>query len=458
MFQSFTPQKIVVLIVLGLIVLGGLGCIVTGACFSITNKPEAGADLEIWGVFDDNRSLEGFLPENTGPGGLLAGDVMYREIPFEEFEREVLNAVAAGRGPDIIYLHNTWLAKFKDKLSPMPPGLWGITEEEYRNVYVDVVANDFTSIEEGQWNVWALPLYVDTLGLYWNRDLFNTKGITQPPQTWKEFLDDAAELTELNPDGSIRISGAAMGTARNVNRAADIMSMLMLQTGTKMVSDDRTKATFSRNVTSEGNTFSPGEEALRFYAQFADPTTTAYSWDRAPLVPYSVDAFVDGKLAMMFNYSHTVSLIRERAPQLNFAVASVPQPQALRDQGIAVTYPNYFGLAVLKSSQKQKAAWSLVASLALFDKARIYLDNTGRPPAHRELISEYVSNPDFAPFARQALTAVSWYQPDYFAVEEIFTNMIESVKDGTSPGTAVQRAEENVTTLLRQLNPKGSTL
>jgi len=453
MFQAMTPQKIVVLVLAALLAVGAVTCVITGACFTIgRNGPGVGVDLEVWGVFDDTQSLKGFLPERTGPGGLFAGYVNYRQIPFEEFEREVLNAVAAGRGPDIIYLHNTWLAKFKDKLEPMPVGLEGITEDVFRGAYVDVVKNDFTSVENGQWRAWAVPLYVDTLALYWNRDLFNAKGIARPPETWAEFLTDVEKITELNPDGTIRISGAAMGTARNVNRAPDILSMLMLQTGTKMVADDRKNATFARSVTGEdGMVFSPGERALQFYTDFANPATTAYSWDRSPLVPYSVDAFADGKVAMMLNYSHSISLIRERSPQLNFAVAFVPQPQALKEKGIAVTYPNYFGMAVLKSSQNKEAAWSLLIDLQRPDPLRTYLANTGRPPAGRSLVDEFLENPDVAVFARQALTAVSWYQPDYFAGEEIFTTMIESVKDGVSVGEALRRAEENVTTFLRRL-------
>jgi multiple sugar transport system substrate-binding protein len=53
----------------------------------------------------------------------------------------------------------------------------------------------------------ALPYLGDTFGLYYNKALFAKKGIPGPPKTLSEVVADAKKLTELNPDGSIKVLG-----------------------------------------------------------------------------------------------------------------------------------------------------------------------------------------------------------------------------------------------------------
>ena len=39
-------------------------------------------------------------------------------------------------------------------------------------------------------------LYIDTIGLYYNKALFNNAGIVNPPKTWDEFNSDVKQLTQ----------------------------------------------------------------------------------------------------------------------------------------------------------------------------------------------------------------------------------------------------------------------
>lgn len=53
----------------------------------------------------------------------------------------------------------------------------------------------------------ALPYMADTVGLYYNRSLFEGDGIPAPPRTASELTTMAKKLTKFNPDGSIRVAG-----------------------------------------------------------------------------------------------------------------------------------------------------------------------------------------------------------------------------------------------------------
>jgi len=80
------------------------------------------------------------------------------------------------------------------------------------------------------------------------RIFFNTAGISQSPKTWEEFLA-VVEKTIIKDDrDNIIQAGAALGTARNINRSTDILSLLMIQSGAQMIDSNNAKATFNQSV------------------------------------------------------------------------------------------------------------------------------------------------------------------------------------------------------------------
>src|SRR3989344_1121575 len=374
------------------------------------------ATLEFWGVFDDrsayDKIITDFQAQNPGT------KILYRQFSYEEYERSLIDALASGTGPDIVMIHNTWLPKHGDKLKALPDKIPGqkeplMTIQGYKSDFVDVAFNDFVFGNE----IYALPLYVDTLALFYNKDILNSAGISRPPQDWEEFNSDVETITRSDGSGQIIQSGAAIGTARNINRSTDLLSALMIQTGVRMTDIDNTEALFSGRV----NNTPVGELALKYYTDFANPSVRTYTWNDAQ--HYSVDAFIEGKTAMMFNYSHEVEVLKNKSSRLNFGVA--PMPQVSRTD--VKNYANYWGVGVVANSKFPNEAWKFVAYLASKDGAQSYLSATLRPSAHRDLIELQKNDLDLGVFAVQALSARSWYQIDNTAIETIFADMIDDV-------------------------------
>jgi len=400
-------------------------------------KPQD-VELEFWGVFDDSdvyRDLiKGFTDQNRNI------KINYTKKTYQEYEKSLLEAMAAGRGPDIFMLHNTWFPKYEDKISSAPENL--ITLKKFKEDFVDAAVFDFVK-DNG---IYAFPLYVDTLALYYNKDIFNTAGIPDPPKTWEEFLVDVEKLTVKDERNNIMRAGAAIGAARNVNRSTDILSLLMLQSGARMVSEKKTAAEFDRTVDTGKEKFSPGERALRFYTNFSDPLNPVYTWNTR--THYSIDAFYEGAAAMMFNYSHHLSTIRAKSPYLNFGAAPMPQ---LQDKEFDVNYANYWGLAVSKNSKGAEAAWKFIVWLSQKENSQKYLEKVKKPASRRDLILEQKNDPDLGIFAEQALSARSWYQVDNSAIETIFADMIESVILGEETvEKAIKKAAAQVSILMKK--------
>ncbi len=398
------------------------------------------ATLQFWGVFDDRRAfakvVTDFQAQNPGV------KVLYQQFSYEDYEKNLIDALAAGTGPDIIMVHNTWLPKHGDKLKALPASIPGLkqpllTIQDYKTNFVDVAFSDFVFNSQ----IYALPLYVDTLALFYNKDILNSAGISRPPQDWEEFNSDVEIITRLDGSGQVVQSAVAIGTARNVNRSTDILTELMFQTGARMTDADNRSAIFSGLV----NNTPAGESALRYYTDFANPSVRTYTWNDAQ--HYSVDAFKEGKAAMMFNYSHQVGVLKDQASRLNFAVAPMPQVSSTDIRN----YANYWGVGVTASSKFTNEAWKFVAYLASKEGAQSYLSATLRPSARRDLIDLQRNDLDLGVFAEQALSARSWYQIDNTAIESIFADMIDDVNFGRmSVKDSLNNAESRVNVLMQR--------
>lgn len=429
--MEFTKSRLLVIGVGVFIIAVILGAIFLGRK-PITVNPDV--DLEIWGVFDDTdvwrKTIGDFEKEFPG------SSVTYRKKTFEDYEKELMNALAAGRGPDILYFHNTWLPKHIDKITPLPEGR--LTLADYRRSFVDVVSDDFIRNNL----IYATPLFVDTLALYWNKDIFFANGLTAPPATWLEFNEAVKHLTKFDAQGNIIRSAAAIGTAENINRSPDILSLLMLQSGAKMTDSSSRTATFHYPINVAGQSVNGGEQALEYYTSFAR-NTDVYTWNKS--LHYSIDAFYEGSAAMMLNYSYHVPTIKAKSPFLNFDAS--PMPQISKD-GPTINYANYWGLAVSKNSSSPKAAWEF--ALFAMNNNEDYLASTRRPAAQLSLIEKQKNDLEVGVFATQNLTAKSWYQADNNAIDSIFAQAIEAVVSGKMISReAIVQAANQVTLLMK---------
>ena len=405
-----------------------------------TDKKPKPITLEFWSVYDDRVNYSEAIEEYQKANKHVT--IKYEKKSFTEYEQELINALAAGEGPDIFTIHHTWLSKHEDKISPMPQeGEEFYSAKIFKDTFVDVAYQDLVKNER----IYGLPMYVDTLALYYNKDFFNSAGIPSVPETWDEFLNDVEVLTTKDSGGNIKRAGAAIGTAENVNRSTDILSLLMLQTGAEMTNNDDTQATFNQRVNLDGESFMPGKDALRFYTDFSNPTKRIYCWNRQ--MPYSIDAFYEGRAAMMINYSYHIDTIRAKSPYLNFGVAPMPQ---IKNRNFDVNYANYWAHTVSKNSDKVDEAWKFLIFLAKKENVQKYLEKSKRPTARRDLIEWQRENSDLNVFANQSLSARSWYQADNQSIEKIFADMVKSVVLGEANlEEAINKAANQVTLLMR---------
>ncbi|MFH0892127.1 MAG: extracellular solute-binding protein [Candidatus Falkowbacteria bacterium] len=383
--------------------------------------------------------------------------IEYRKLRYDEFEQALIEAFAADRGPDIFSIQNTWIRKYKemDLLAPMPasitmayPVVKGSIKKEVVTelrttpsislkqlkadfidvVYKDVVINEFDErIGAYAEKVYGLPLFIDTLAVYYNNDLFNNAGITTPPAYWnREFQQDVKKLTKQDNKGQIIQSGVALGGGDNVDRSSDILSILMMQNGTEMINDRGSVMFSQRPADFENKNIIPGLDALRFYVDFSNPAKEVYCWNNN--MGNSMDMFLQNKLAMMFGYAYMMPQIRADAPKLKFSVAELPQIEGNPQN---TNFANYWAEVVSRKSRYSSEAWDFVQFITKAEQAKSYLAQAKKPPALRALVDEMKEDKEIGVFVGQTLTAESWYRGiNADAAETIMREMIDDVVTG----------------------------
>lgn len=427
--------------------------------------------LTYWRVYDGPDAFEEILSAYKKLHPFIT--INYRKLRYSEYENELLNALAEDRGPDIFSIHNTWTKKYLNKITPLPPTITMaypvtrgaikkevITElkttkslnlNDLKNNFIDAVNQDAVNLSfnessrQYEKKIYGLPLSVDTLAMYYNKDLFNNAGIAEPPVYWNnEFQEDVKKMTKQNDKGEIIQSGAGLGGADNIERYSDILSILMMQNGSAMM-NEAGQALFNRiPETAKDQKYNPGLEALRFYSDFANPAKEVYAWNKK--LDNSLNLFAQGKLAIMFGYSYHLPIIKAQAPKLNFGVTKLPQIEG----NPPVNFANYWLETVSNKSKYPDEAWDFIQFETQAGQAKTYLAKAKKPTALRALINEQTDDLDIGVFAQQVLTAKSWYKgADSNAMEKIFADMIDSAiltpeQIGNVINLAAERVEQTV--------------
>lgn len=410
------------------------GCIGTGGNGGEKIQP---VTLNYWRVWEGQDAFADILAKYKALHPNIT--INYRKLRYEEYEKELIEALAEDRGPDIFSLHSGWLRRYESKITPLPPSTTmayqttkgsikkeivverktskSITPNQLKDAFLDVVYDDV--IIDGQ--IYGMPLAVDNMVMFYNRDLFNNAGITAPPKYWNvEFQKDVKALTREDNQGLIIQSGVALGGSSNIERYSDILSLLMLQNGANMT-DENGNVAFHQAPKNSSKGYAPGLEALRFYTDFANPVKEVYAWNKS--MPNSLEAFITGQLAIFFGYSYHIPTIKARAPRLNYGISKMLQIEGNSQE---INFANYWVETVSNKTRYPNEIWDFIQFAANAENVESYLDKAKKPTALRALVNKQLEDEDLSVFASQALTSDNWYRgKDYNSAEIIIGEMIE---------------------------------
>ncbi|MFH1289349.1 MAG: extracellular solute-binding protein, partial [Patescibacteria group bacterium] len=365
--------------------------------------------------------------------------VKYTMQSKQEYRERLQSSLARDEGPDIFRFHIAWTPMLKNQLDKVPEDVFSASQ--YQSTFYPVAASQLMSGS----GYLGIPLEVDTLALFYNKEIFQMAGKT-PPKTWEELRSAAIDLTVRDASGRIQTAGVALGNTTNIEHWSDILGLMMVQNGVDL------------NMVSKCSTFESeevclGVDALRFYTLF---NKVDQVWNSS--MPNSTESFASGKLAMYFGYSWDVFEIQARNKNLNFGVVEAPQLS-----GEKISWASFWVEGVNNKSGFKEEAWQFMKFLSkkeTLEKLYSLSSNTrafGEPYPRVDMKAMLSSNPLVFPFVNQASYAQTWYLCSRTYDNGINDKMIDYFKDAVNavnsnkdPKQALETASMGVSQLLSQ--------
>lgn len=342
--------------------------------------------------------------------------VTYRYIAREQFNDVLINALADQNGPDMVVFSHEQLAELRPRLFPESYEFFPLPD--VRQLYID--GAEIFALSDG---LQARPLAVDPLMMYWNRDILATFGYLEAPRTWEELVNvQFPEIIDRGFDRTINRSVVAFGEYGNVRNAFGVLSLLLVQSGTRGIEEDENGYVISLDEGLSGG--APLRTTASFYTRFSQPDNTLYSWNRS--FDSDRDQFISGDLAFYFGYASEGPLLERLNPNLNFDIAEVPQSAA---SSVRRTYGRYYGIGILRTTDNGVTAQSVLGEFSLTQVADTIAIDSGLVPVTRATVAAG-SNSRYGRTAYQsAAVAYAWLNPELAKSEEIFGTMVQDINE-----------------------------
>ena len=432
--MKMRPFELVLITIFGLLGLVALAMISTYKPPVDETTAALGNSVVIWGTVPASafEAVLGPLREQVKAYSVVS----YVEKDPRNFDSDLLNALAEGRGPDVVFIAHEKLIQHRSKIQPVSYQSFPI--RDFQNLYID--GAEIFTLNDG---VYAYPVAIDPLVMYYNRDLLATKNIINPPTTWEGVVNDIIPtMVQRDYSRNIIVSPLAFGEYRNVNNSFAILSMLLLQGGSALVSQRDERYIMNLN-TSVSQSSKPLENALTFYTNFASPSNPLYTWNRA--MGLDRDEFMAEKLVLYFGKGSEGKQLASLNPNLNFDIAEVPQGAQAT---VRRTYASFYGLALLKSSANKAGAFAVLQQLGTAAQSKVLADSLNMAPAHRTTLNAGSNDQYGRVTYKSSIVARGWLNPNQDRAGEVFGQMVEDVlsnrfRPSDSATDAVSRLAES---------------
>ena len=362
--------------------------------------------VNIWGVLDKDK-FNTFKNKIGKKNDKFKRSIIYKQVPKEEFEFKLINAIADGKQPQMILINNKMLGRLKKRITPIDKSR--ITKAGIENNFVE----SSRVFLDGQ-NVIGYPLIVDPMVMYYNRDIYSTNSIPEPAKNWVKFKEDISKITVKNSK-NILLAGAAIGTYGNITYAKELFISLLLQT----------RINYQKGIKVLENDSSKILATLKFYTSFANYffENKDYTWNTS--MGNSMQLFTASKVATIFGLASDNKKIRLRNPNLNFQIAEIPS-----DNNYKAVYANVYALSLVKKAKNLSGTYHVLDKIrqdvSLKEFSRFYR----LPSAKNSIVTQKTQSLYEQISNKSAIYAKPVLFQDEKEIEKIIGSYLESVVYG----------------------------
>lgn len=400
---------------------------------SNTGSGNLSGNIVVWGTVTDPDLYKVFEDASGDNKDLY---IKYVRKQPETYQQDLIEAFATDKGPDLFFITPDMIIKNKDFFYKIPYSTY--PEKVFRNTFID--GSDIYLDKDG---VIALPILVDPMVMYFNKNLIANQGLATPPTYWDELFNLNTRLTKKEDNGTIQESMIALGRYDNVTNSKAILSTMLLQSSNPVVSNVDGKYVAMLNDNSQHFSKAPMEAILDFMVEFSDPTKLAYSWNKS--FSSSFDTFIGGKLAIYLGRASELFKIEKANPNLSFDVKEILQTKNTTKR----TYADIYAVAVNKKSKNSSLAFSVAGLLSGDTVSENFSKTLSLPPASRKLLSKKPDGSYMYTFFNSAVVSRSWPDPNPKSTDSIFNELFNNVlSNKLEVDAAVNRAQGELSQIL----------
>lgn len=259
--------------------------------------------------------------------------------PYSTTKDQIVAGAATGTMPDVVGLDGAWVSDFvKQGALASLTDLMGEAGFDDSELAAQIQLNGAA---------YMIPVVNFVYPVFVNLDLMAAAGIENPPTTRSEFADAASKLTDAANNVYGWVLPLSMEQPNGVQN--DVMSWVWA-TGGSMMKDGLPNLVGNDDVSS----------AMEFIKSLYDAGVIApgaFSMREQD----KVEEFTNGRVGMMVDSLAHITLIRERNPDLNFAITALPAAEGY-DGPRGLPYASW-GIGVAENSEHKAEAWKLIAFL-----------------------------------------------------------------------------------------------
>ncbi len=409
--MKLRPFELVLVVIFGLLMV--LALIILKFYTPEPDPEEAalGGAVTIWGTLPA-EAVDGLIQTAalTNEG---YKNVSYSYINPSNLNERFINALADGRSPDLLLISQESLVELRPRLKSIPYSAFVSFEGQY------IEGAEIFALSDG---IYGFPTVVDPLVMYWNEDLFSFKNLLSAPKTWEEVVGTIVpELTVRDFNRTVSQSALAMGEYENIKNAIPIISMLLMQGGSKLVEESGTQYRVKLNDGASNGSY-PFTTAMTFYSNFSSVSNSLYSWNRA--LSLDRDVFLRDELALYFGFGSEHKELESKNPNLNFSVAQVPQGATAN---MRRTYGRFYTFVVPKSTKNEQGAYTVALELSSPVNAKTLADTLAMAPVHRSVLEAGSSDPAALVRYQTAPHARGWLNPALRKAGPVYSTLIQAV-------------------------------
>lgn len=335
-----------------------IGTMLAGCSGTSSSEGSSKGNVTIsYGIWDKNQEpgmrkiADAFEAKNPGI------KVNVEVTPWDQYWTKLEAAATGGSLPDVFWMHSSQAARYASNsvLMDLTDKIKGSS-----SVKLDKFPKDLVKVYENNGKNYAIPKDFDTIGLWYNKKLFDEAGVAYPNEnwTWDDLLAAAKKIT--NPAKGVYGFGAPMDLQQGFDN-------FIFQNGGKVLSDDKTKSGFDTPAV---------KEAMQWYVDLSlkekvSPTQTQFSENG-----YTT-WFESEKTAMgLFGSWMLSEFASNENVSKNCDVTVLPKGKQ------RATIYNGLGNAVAESTKHKEEAWKFVEFLGSEEANKIQAESGVAIPAY----------------------------------------------------------------------------